>query len=335
MKIFKTLILIFLFFSKTQCNYEVRSTFRVRDYVNAIDISPTNNLVAIGFHSGTIELCEISSGRRVGIFSGHSDCVRAVKFSNDERFIASGGDDRRLIVWDLNGNQIIKFKCEDGRINSLCFSPCDKFLAFNCEFACLGCFDLGQECVVWFSSQPVFPDPFINCSQVLFSPSGRRVASICRPSLQVCDSAAGNLKDHKMHDYGEYFSLSCSSRNEFYVANVEIFPRSVCKEIINVLNVLKNTVIRRFEPKGTIYFVELSPDSRYLASLSLFKNESCIYVWDLNSDSNEPIFSAKYTVEVEPGEIYPMSLKFSRDDRYLVVVFPNGEVRVLERCGEG
>ena len=60
----------------------------------------------------------------------HRDVVRALSFSPDGRTLASGGDDRNLILWELrSGKATLTFKTSDTTITSLAFSPDGQLLA--------------------------------------------------------------------------------------------------------------------------------------------------------------------------------------------------------------
>ncbi|KAG2346378.1 WD40 repeat-like protein, partial [Suillus weaverae] len=58
-------------------------------------------------------------------FEGHNACVRSVAVSPDDKRIASGGNDRTIIIWDVKSrskifNPLVKYT---GAVDSVCFSP--------------------------------------------------------------------------------------------------------------------------------------------------------------------------------------------------------------------
>ncbi|GFO48274.1 Ddb1- and cul4-associated factor 5 [Plakobranchus ocellatus] len=66
---------------------------------------------------------------------GHFGCVNAIEFSSDGKFIASGGDDRRLLLWDV-GRAMVDDRSPDiidtqhiSNINSCCFDCQDEKIA--------------------------------------------------------------------------------------------------------------------------------------------------------------------------------------------------------------
>ena len=55
---------------------------------------------------------------------GHSKPLAAIAFSPNGRLIMSGGDDRKVVFWDIAaGRELYAFNLESARVNSVIFSP--------------------------------------------------------------------------------------------------------------------------------------------------------------------------------------------------------------------
>jgi WD40 repeat protein len=48
-------------------------------------------------------------------FSGHTGCVNALEFSNDEKYLLSGGDDGRVVLW-VSGDLISRKEPKPRRV---------------------------------------------------------------------------------------------------------------------------------------------------------------------------------------------------------------------------
>jgi WD40 repeat protein len=62
--------------------------------------------------------------------TGHSSAIRSISISPDGRTLASGGDDRTIILWDIaTGRQLITLPSYTDAVESLSFSPIGNILA--------------------------------------------------------------------------------------------------------------------------------------------------------------------------------------------------------------
>jgi len=63
------------------------------------------------------------------IQSGHFGNINALQFSNNGRWLASGGDDAQVKIWDIASGRLVKTYQAGGDVTSLCFSPSSESLA--------------------------------------------------------------------------------------------------------------------------------------------------------------------------------------------------------------
>ena len=72
----------------------------------------------------TIGLFDLSSGQQSAPLAGHRERIVRLAFSPDGTTLASGGDDRLVMVWDVaSGQRRAVYTGHAGRVNALAFSP--------------------------------------------------------------------------------------------------------------------------------------------------------------------------------------------------------------------
>ncbi len=99
----------------------------------SLDISPDGSLLAGGV-GNTIMVWDAQTGRIIAQLSGtnqsgHTNRVRALTFSPDGAFIASGGADGRIVIWNVeNATQQSRWDAHSDGVNALAFTPNGRFL---------------------------------------------------------------------------------------------------------------------------------------------------------------------------------------------------------------
>ncbi|MEM9924228.1 MAG: tetratricopeptide repeat protein [Cyanobacteria bacterium P01_D01_bin.50] len=77
----------------------------------------------------TINLIDLSNGKLLKTFKGHSDAVASVSFSPDNKLLASASYDKSVKLWSLNPPTLPVLQGHEDRVLSVAWSPDGKILA--------------------------------------------------------------------------------------------------------------------------------------------------------------------------------------------------------------
>ncbi len=70
--------------------------------------SPDGSRIASGSWDKKVQVWEVSSGRLLRTYSGHSDYVRTLAWSPDGSRIASGSNDKKVQVWEVSSGRLLR-----------------------------------------------------------------------------------------------------------------------------------------------------------------------------------------------------------------------------------
>lgn len=88
-----------------------------------------NGLLCTRQIQGTFDLTCIENTVHL---QGHASPVRALAFSPDGMFLATGGDDRRFIIWSVQHQTPVYHLPQPEKLTALSWSPSGRFLAGAC-----------------------------------------------------------------------------------------------------------------------------------------------------------------------------------------------------------
>jgi WD40 repeat protein len=115
---------ILAFFSPTQT---VTHSTNLSALIYSVAISPDGKMMASGGEDKTIKLWEVSSGKLLRNFMGHSERIKTIAFSPDGQLIASGDDDNTIRVWNIGtGKELYTLTGDSnsfGSVEFVGFSP--------------------------------------------------------------------------------------------------------------------------------------------------------------------------------------------------------------------
>jgi len=101
----------------------------------AVDLTADRRLAVLGLQSGEIQLLEIESGHPARTaLRPHRGSVRSLALSPSGNILASGGDDKELVVTDLRTGSVLGRSSEHkGSVCAVAISPDGTLLASGCS----------------------------------------------------------------------------------------------------------------------------------------------------------------------------------------------------------
>jgi WD40 repeat protein len=169
--------------------------------IEALAFSPDAVLLATaggyGKNTPEIRLWDVVSRQELGVFPGeHSNRATAVAFSADGKWLATGGMDNAVKVWDVYSRLVRQTLAgHTGRINAVAFSADGKRLASASKDRTVKLWDFAAG-----TEERTLPSHAGEVRAVAFAPDGKRLASADN-SVTLWDAATGRegmiLKGHK------------------------------------------------------------------------------------------------------------------------------------------
>ena len=152
----------------------------------------------------TVKLWEVSSGKQVKEFKGHSDYVYSVSFSSDGKFIVSGSKDKTVKLWNAIGALRANWKRNITDIYSVVYSPDGKLIATGSKNK--------NQLILWDAINGDVKISFsFRGSIVCFSPDGNYLVA-GYDTLELWD-IKNNQRERKFHGYKENISALSFSPN--------------------------------------------------------------------------------------------------------------------------
>jgi WD40 repeat protein len=152
--------------------------------VYCLEFTPDGKQAAAGICGGAVGLWDVSTGKLVRQFEGHTGTVYGLAVSNKGDRVLTGGRDSTARLWDAySGAELLRIESSAAHVRGVAFSPDGKR-------ALLGGWDHKMRLWDLESAQQLAETKVDDCCRsVAFSPSGGRAASAAGNTVCVWDLA--------------------------------------------------------------------------------------------------------------------------------------------------
>jgi WD40 repeat protein/uncharacterized caspase-like protein len=284
--------------------------------VSSVAISADSRfVVTAGSADMTAKLWELSSGREIRTFSGHSERVSSVAISTDGRYVVTGSYDKTAKLWDLtSGHELRTFSGHSEGVSSVAFSTDGRYVVTGSDDKTAKVWDLsrGQE-------TRTFSGHSEGVSSVGISTDGRYVVTgSCDKTAKLWDLTSGQeIRTFSGHSH--YVSSVAISRDARYAVT------GSSDDTAKLWDLSSGEEIRTFSGHSIwINSVAISTDGRYVVTGSYDKTAK---LWDLNSGEEIRTFSG-HSISVD-------AVAFSPDGKHLLTGDFDGTARLWDlRTGQ-
>ncbi|CAL5984405.1 Pentapeptide_repeats-containing protein [Hexamita inflata] len=151
---------------------QLESTITLDDKVKSVEYSNDGSMITC-CSGNNVHLYSSRSNKLIKTFEGHTDSVNTVVFSQDDKYVLSGGDDKVVKVWDVQEQNL--FKTIDVHTNSI------HQIVFNKNYSCFGTASDDKTIKLWNAQTYELINTFKGhnsgvCS-LQFSSNGEQIAS--------------------------------------------------------------------------------------------------------------------------------------------------------------
>ena len=238
----------------------------------------------------------------------HKGPVYAAAFSNDDKLIASGAEDKIIYLWSAETGEIVKtLTGHTGKVQFLEFSPDGKSLLSAG----------GTQLLLWdleSGAYRSFAGHKTHTWNARFSLDGSRFASTdLLNKFRLWDTETGEMI-HSFEGHAKTVLSIAFSPDRKYIASGSL------DQTIKIWDTETKEIIRSIDAHaGNIYSLDFSPDSKLLASVSL---DETIKIWDVATGKIIKLLSGhQYAV---------MYVRFSPDGKFLISASWDKTVKLWE-----
>jgi WD40 repeat protein/tetratricopeptide (TPR) repeat protein len=239
----------------------------------------------------------------------HPARVSSISFSPDGTMLVSGGEDNVIKLWNLNGEELNSFRCNQTWVRSISFSPDSRMIAFGGEDNTIRLWNLDGEELRSFQGHRG------RVRSISFSPDGTMIASGSEDNtLKLWSISGKQLKSFQAHDRA-VLSISFSPDGATLASGGG-------DNLVRLWS-LDGEELKSFRGHlGRVRSISFSPDGTMLASGA---EDSLVKLWSLDGQELQSFQEHSWRV---------LSVSFSPDGKMIASGGGDGTIKIWNLNGQ-
>ncbi|MDO9558500.1 MAG: Ig-like domain-containing protein, partial [Syntrophales bacterium] len=282
--------------------------------ITSVAFTPDGRYAISADQVKTLRLWDVTTGREIRTFRGHTDLVHSVAVSPDGKYVLSGSEDKTLKLWDIDtGREIRTFEGHTKRVDSVAISPDGKYALSGSWDYTLKLWNMatGREIRTFKRTGGEYSGWV---AAVAFSPDQRFVVSCGQDSdIVIWDMASGREIQKLKGKFGWNKSVAISPNGKYV---------SSAGGSVNLWDTATGKYLNNFKIGHRVNAVVFSPDGRYLLTGSQDAANGAIGLWNVETGTEIKTFKG------HKGEV--MSLAFSPKGEFFISASHDGSIRLWD-----